>query len=245
MQATNRISRRTAILWMAVSGVLAQADTSIAATLLTFDEFNARAPGVQGQPVIDYFAAAGVTVTGDSLVVQDVRDFTDRGVEFTAPASRFNFLGGTKSPQNNTWTFPTPMTEVSFIRNSLITTGPGGTTHPEWQATAYDSAGLVLGTVGEDLIATFGNIPPTLFTLSGLPGRPIKSIQWHSDHHNFAGYGAVILDNVQLKPIPEPATLSLLTGGLFAIGWPRQRRRSGHPVLRRFTQHACILPHAR
>ncbi|RIK88317.1 MAG: hypothetical protein DCC67_00700 [Planctomycetota bacterium] len=166
--------------------------------LLDFEDFDAEAGPVTGQAVADYFSDHGVAVSGDGLSVLDVRNFTDQGVEFTVPASRTNFLGGTKSPQNNVWTFSKPMEEVSFVRNGLITTGPGGTTHPEWRAVARDAMGAVLGTVGEPLIATFGNEPPKTFTLTGGPNRSIKSIEWHSDNKNFAGYGAVILDDVLL-----------------------------------------------
>lgn len=210
-----------------VVAILGIPTLGLGATLLTFDEINALGGGVQGQPVVDYFAAANVQVTGDDLVIFDVREFTDHGVEFTVPASRFNFLGGSNSPQNNLWTFTTPMTEVSFVRNGLITTGPGGTTHPEWSAVARDAMGEILDSVGESLIATFGNEPPTTFTLSGLTKRPIHSIEWHSDHHNFAGYGAVILDNVRLTPIPEPAAGLMATIGVL-IGILRRSRRRMH-----------------
>jgi hypothetical protein len=225
----NRIIRHVGVSASAATAIILMGQAScLGATILNFDEFNARGAGVRGQPVADYFAAAGVMVTGDDLIIHDVRDFTDRGVEFTAPASRPNFLGGTKSPQNNVWTFPTPMTEVSFVRNALITTGPGGTTHPEWQAVARDAVGGVLGTVGESLIATFGNEPLRTFTLNGVLGQPIKTIEWHSDHHNFAGYGAVILDNVVLSPVPEPSAAAIFSVGLIAAirSWPRGGCRS-------------------
>jgi hypothetical protein len=167
---------------------------------LDFDSLSADPGGLTGQPVTDYFQSYGINVSGDTLAISDVRHFVNGVVEFTAPASRPNFLSGTRSPQTNVFTFSTPLNSLSFTRNALIVTGPSGTSHPEWRAWAIDVHGNFLSTVGEDLIRTFTSLPLERYILSG---PNIKYVLFHSDNHNFAGYGAVILDNFTMETAAE------------------------------------------
>ena len=192
-----------------------------ASIVINFDSIDASAGGVSGAILTSYFASFGITSSGDPWFVFDVRNFVDNGVEFTAPASRLNFLGGGVSPHTNTLSFATPLESLSFTRNALIVTGPGGTTHPQWSAKAYDAANNLLDSVGEPLIATFTNVPLTTFTLSG---PAIASVVFESDNLNFAGYGAVIFDDLTLTAVPESgwillSGLTLVCGVAYAGRW--------------------------
>jgi hypothetical protein len=196
-----------------------------ATEIIDFDDLDASTT-IVGASVATYLTNYGITVSGPDLSVFDVRNFTDGGVEFTAPASRLNFLGGSTSPQVNTLGFDQPLLSFSFTRNGLIVTGPGGTSHPRWSATAFDENGASLSTVGENLIATFMNISQKTFTLAG-PG--IASIVFDSDNLGFAGYGAIIMDDLTLVTVPEPSTAILAALAFICVrGHARVSRRLVH-----------------
>ncbi len=88
--------------------------------------------------------------------------------------------------------FDRPQATVSFNRSRLIA-GPSGITHPVWTATAQDTSGHVLSTVGEARIASYSDVPANRFTLTG---PEIKRVIFWGDDHGVDGFCNVVIDPI-------------------------------------------------
>jgi hypothetical protein len=151
----------------------------------------------------DYLANYGITITnmtaGTTVVIDNVVD--EYGGRSLKPSSSPNVLTqkGSNDPVSFTLSFETTYQSVRFTRVALIA-GETGVTFPEWRAEALDSSGKILDKVGEPLgygEKYYSDVPAQTFTLKG-PG--IKAVRFNSDNHHFAGFSALVFDDLILVP---------------------------------------------
>ena len=200
-------------------------EANAAPITLNFDAVSVPAFGVVD--ATSYLATFGVTLSnvtsGGQVVVRN-----DGGLpNFIAPPSPPNTLSVFSSvgqiPNTFTLNFPAPLTSLSFTRPQLLT-GPTGVTHPQWIATALNSLDVAVASVGQGLIASFADVPAQTFTLTG---TDIEKLRFDSNNFAFASTVAVVVDDLTLNPVPEPATLLLFgttAAGLGLARWIKRRR---------------------
>jgi hypothetical protein len=82
---------------------------------------------------------------------------------------------------------------VRFTRPGLI--AGTGITYPQWSAHAFDRSGKEVAVVAETLRSSFVNVPAASFQLEG---KDIASVHFVSDNHNFAAFGSVHVDDLEL-----------------------------------------------
>ncbi|MBI5237648.1 MAG: PEP-CTERM sorting domain-containing protein [Deltaproteobacteria bacterium] len=209
-----------------------QADAIPVTTTVNFDSFDALAGPVSGPAIYAYLAGFGITVSGETPSTAELKVFDDRwiygGVSIVAP-SLHNVLQLETPSIFNTYTlnFSAPLDSLSFTRPGLIGTGPSGTVYPWWRAHAFNSSGIELGVVGENLSGYWTNVPALTFTFIG---PDIASVRFDSDAYNFAAYRSMHLDDLTMttSTVPEPSTILLLGSGMagFAgMGLMKRRKR--------------------
>ncbi len=88
--------------------------------------------------------------------------------------------------------FSSPVSNVSFVRPEIVP-GPSGIITPQWTATAYDSSGKALGSVGESVASTYSAIPAANFNL---PQSGIASLVFSSNNNNYAALSNMPIDNL-------------------------------------------------
>ena len=199
-------------------GVPTQAD---ATTTVNFDAVNAGDGwGVAGSVRDDYLAGYGITLShitpGTDVYIN--AQSTSEWINTSSPPNvlRQLFLQGPNSYRMN---FASPLEELGFTRSGVDgDASPGGISYCEWTVSAYNSSDVLLGSAHEDMWFTYSDVPSAPFTLHG---PDIAYAVVASDNHYYAGYPAVVLDDIV---IPEPATMSLLAAGLGAL-WLKKRRR--------------------
>lgn len=120
---------------------------------------------------------------------------------------------GNNFGESYTLNFSQPLSTLSFEEAGYT----GNQLVAAWTATAYDSHGNVLSTVGQPLTSYFAPTPPQEFTLAG-PG--IASVAFYSNVQGVACCSLAIddLSSPQLTATPEPATVALFGVGLLALG---------------------------
>jgi len=171
--------------------------------VVNFDAVDAWTNSVEATPYLRSFGAtlSGVTPGTSVRIINNSTLYSGQAAVPTSPPNLFTQTG-LATAISFTIVFNTMAGEsfavgsVTFNRAMLLA-GPSGVTHPEWSAHAFDASGTEVATVGESLIASFVNVPAQTFTLSG-PG--IVSVRFDSDAHQFAGFGAVLIDDLVLQP---------------------------------------------
>ncbi|MDE1987269.1 MAG: hypothetical protein KGL29_08505 [Alphaproteobacteria bacterium] len=140
-------------------------------------------------------AQRGMTITStpDQPVCLETRDLLYGGAA-TGPSTRIDavFVQSGGHPCQYTVGWDSPVTEVRFTRSALKA-GPSGVTHPVWQATAYDSAGRQVATVGEAEIRSYSDVPSRAFTLDG---SGITHVVFWGDDRGVDGFCNVVLDSI-------------------------------------------------
>lgn len=165
--------------------------------VLNFDSLPTSPSG--SAPATSYLASYGITVqnatSGTSIIALN-SNIAYGGGGFRA-ASLPNVLTqtGSNAPVTFTLSFATPVSVVSFVRPFLIA-GPSGQVFPQWKATALNGT-TVVKSVGQALISSYTNVSAKTFTLSG--SSMITAVRIDSNSHYFAGYSAVLIDNLTLK----------------------------------------------
>jgi hypothetical protein len=196
--------------------VLAASSSLRADIVVNFDSLPAAglSGGLSGPLVTDYLASFGITLSnvtpGTAVTVYDLSGSDD----VIAP-SPFNIIAqaGSLDPISYTLNFALPQDHFSMTRAGFhpIT----GLALPEWQASAFDAGGNLLGTVGEPASSIYSDVPAEIFTLLG-PG--IKSVRIASDNGHFAAFGSALLDDFTLSTaVPEPSSLVLAVLGCVAV----------------------------
>jgi len=201
-------------------GVPTQAD---ATTTVNFDAVTAGGGwGVAGSVRDNYLAGYGITLSditpGTDVYIND--QSTSGWINTSSPPNvlRQLFLQG---PQSYRMNFASPLEELGFTRSGVDGDAyPGGISYCEWTVSAYNSSDVLLGSAHEDMWFTYSDVPSAPFTLHG---PDIAYAVVASDNHYYAGYPAVVLDDIV---VPEPATLCLLAlGGLGMLIRRRTARR--------------------
>jgi hypothetical protein len=164
--------------------------------VLNFDSINTSPSG--SASATSYLASNGVTISGATAgtsIVALNSEIAYGGQGFVA-SSLPNVLTqtGSNAPVVFTLNFAAPLSSVSFVRPFLIA-GPSGQVFPEWKATAYNGTTSV-ATHGQALISSYTNVSAVKFTFSG--SSDINSLTIHSNSYGYAGYSAVLIDNLTL-----------------------------------------------
>jgi probable HAF family extracellular repeat protein len=176
---------------------------------INFDVFDASA-GVGGSTLDHYLAGFGITLTstGAPVLISDDRAIYGGGI--VQATTGHNVLGqGSGNPVGYTLTFTNALSSFAFD-SVTENSGPSGSSYPIWSATAYDSSGHVIATVGEpeQIIWPGSSDPATHYVLSG---SNIASVTFNGDDHNFDGFSTVLTDTWVLTPQIAAATVSNFT----------------------------------
>ncbi len=183
-----------------------------------------------------YFASYGITVSGvapasvspDIILDSAVYDVCAPGNGCVVAASPSNvlelccFVDTQSSTGSFTLHFSQAVSNVSFVRPEIVP-GASGIITPAWTATAYDSSGNVLGSVGEGFDSTYSAIPAVTFSLldSG-----IASLTIASNNGGFAALSNIPIDNLQFNTAPEPESAASVGLGILALSFWALRVRS-------------------
>lgn len=197
----------------------------VEAAPITLDFDTVMVPAFGVVEASSYLATFGVTVSNVTSGGRVVLRNDGGGPNFIVPPSAPNTLSFASAvgqiPNTFTLNFPVPLSGLSFTRPQLLT-GPSGVTHPQWTATALNSVDVAVVSVGQDLIASFVDVPAQTFTLGG---TGIEKLRFDSNNFAFASTVAVVVDDLTLHPVPEPTTLLLVGTGAAGVGVVRWRRR--------------------
>lgn len=166
-----------------------------------------------------YLSNNGISVSsitsGTHLVIgNDLYYYNDAAVRAPSPPNTLTQVGS-NAPIQFTLTFATPLNGFSFERSALIAATSSGVSHPYWSATAFNSAGVQIGSsVGEDSFGSFSNVPAASFSLTG---PDIAAVRFNSENRG-TGFNAVVLDDFVLSyPTPTltsfTATPTTITAG--------------------------------
>jgi len=111
---------------------------------------------------------------------------------------------GTNGAVSYTLGFDRTYLAVSWKRTELLA-GSGGVLTPAWRAYAYDAQGNQVGTVGENQVASFTNLPARGFTLAG------SNIAWvtFTANNSLGTLASLPLDDLVLSTLPAGSDITL------------------------------------
>jgi len=204
-----------------------------AATItIDFEGVDTSGGPVSGGTLDTYLAGFGVTLA--NIVAPTNTVVADRdGVLSVYAASGVNFLdqqtGGATSRSYDV-VFGSTLDSFAFTRTAYFGATGSGLIYPAWSATAYDSGGGILASVGEAKTGTFNTpgspVPAKVFLLN-TPG--IAKVRFFGDHEGNAGRAAAAVDDFVLETstpaVPEPSTLVLFGLGMVGLGGYHLRRK--------------------
>lgn len=224
---THLLSKK-AILSLVGAIALTVSAQNASATTIDFDSIDASGGPVTGAVVTNYLASYGITASnltpGSNLYVADV---TGSDWSYLAEPSSPNILtlwGPNAYGNSFTLNFSNTVDDFSFsVSGFLGAYSPNGNILGDWTATAYDASDAALGSVGEPIIASYGDIPMQTYTL-GYSG--ISYITFSADAHGFAGQQMPLMDDFTFtSSVPEPGTLLLLGSGMAGLAITRRLRK--------------------
>ncbi len=185
------------------------------------------APGdtLTGAPLTNYLAGYGVTLSGmqsgEYAYVINLSPYP--AYQIPSPPNVFSAGGSPTGYNTLTLNFATPVDNFSFDRTGTFGLySPSGTVMGPWSAAAYNASNVSLGSVGNDWIATNGDVPIQSFTLAA---QGISYINFIGDSYNVAGFALPDIDNWTFTTVPEPATMLLLGLGLIGVAGIRRKLR--------------------
>ena len=203
------------------TNVVITVNSSASIVAINFDSLAPSPATGLDSALVSYLAGFGITVSnissGTRLAVIDEDAFYGGGV-VTASSPRNVFTQtGSNDPDSYTLGFSTPLTSFGLTRAGL-TAGSSGVTHPWWRARAFDSSGVELASVGEEILASYSNVPTRAFTLTAPSGSTISSVRIDSDNRHFAAFNTAVLDDFILTTsaatnTPPTVTLSAPANG--------------------------------
>jgi len=165
--------------------------------VVNFDSLIATKGPVTNGVLSNYLAGFGITVTNLSpataLAVENQAAINaGRAVAASSPPNLVTQIGS-RGPVSYTVSFTALLTNFGFTRPELLANP--FVSHPAWQATAFDAAGVALGQAGEGLIGSYTNVGAQAFLLSG-PG--IASVQFASQGSGLTTFNAMVADDFVL-----------------------------------------------
>jgi hypothetical protein len=191
--------KRAVLLGMVLLLVALMPPARAATVTLDFDSLPTAGGSLTGTAVTDYLAGFGITASNlTEGAVLGVVDLSNAG--FVVPPSSpnvFTLSGPTPFGHTFTLNFDPPVDNFSLTRAGYVgALSPSGNILGDWSAVAFDGTGRNLGTIGEPLISSFGDIPAQTFTISA---RGISSIVFTADAHGFAGQQMPYMDNISFS----------------------------------------------
>ena len=168
------------------------------ASIINFDSLNAAATSVSGAPLTSYFTNYGVTLSdttaGTTLIVQNQANILGGSVVEASSSPNVFTQTGPYDSMGFTMQFGQPLQSFQFTRPKLKTRA-SGITHPAWTAYAYDAAGTLVDSTGEDLIVSYTDVDSQVFVLQGVG---ITKVRFESSNRRYAAFNAVLLDDMIL-----------------------------------------------
>jgi hypothetical protein len=170
--------------------------------------------GLSTAQVVSRFAAAGITISWSPasspvMIIDYAMDNGGQGAQVDrklAAAGVRNLLKQADgNPVSFTLTFAHPVSSFTFTRAALYA-GPSGVTNPPWNAVARAPDGTTIGTVSEDEIRSFSDVPRRRFDFLPEPRiasqlRPkIASMTFSGDDHKVDGQSNVVIDDLLWCP---------------------------------------------
>lgn len=209
---------KQAIIGVVLTAVLLMAGFA-QAVVINFDVLDTSSGFVSGAGLDAYLAGFGVTITNASNGYPQVHNdalMYGGGVVGSPSAPNSLYSSGTASLPTS-YTLDIPLTNsFSFTFSAILV--PSSV--PQWSATALDSLGNPLASLGTSGLSCC-TFPATTYTLGG---TGISAVRFDGNGFNFAAWTGPIVDNVTFTPVPEPATLLLMGAGL--VGLMIWRRKS-------------------
>jgi len=200
------------------NGVTSDESTTVDITLVTtspitvnFDLVDTSGGLVSGTAVDTYLAGFGITVTDEGSITTDFTIFSHdndaRVFPTSAPNAFYRSFGN--EPYSYSLNFANTLDRFDFTR-SAYDTAPSGIAVSPWNAQAFDSNGVSLGTVGEGQQSFFSANPPVSFFFTG---PDIAKVTFFRDSQNtFSGIAQVPLDDLILtfsdSTIPDPPIIT-------------------------------------
>ncbi len=169
-------------------------------TLISFDALNAARGPVEGQTLNGYLAAYGAFLTGVSggttVAVESQQNIGGGAAVLAASTPNVLTQLGSNGPVQFALRFLPLLSQFGFTRPELLANP--FVSHPAWQVTALDGAGVVVGQVEEGEIDSSTNVAAREFSLSTSGGPGIASVIFSSQGSGLTTVNAMLLDNLVL-----------------------------------------------
>ncbi len=161
---------------------------------IDFDALDTSSGALSGEPVAVYLAGYGVSIVDAS---SGSRLSVNRGEGWLSEPSfpnSFTLIGPGAAGNSFTFSFSQDISDFSLVRAGFIGSGsPNGNLLGPWSASAFDASHQLLGTIGESLSFSYGDIPMQTFRLT-YPG--IRSVVFYGNALGQAGVQMPYIDDI-------------------------------------------------
>jgi hypothetical protein len=163
--------------------------------LADFDSVTADQEPIDAGPYLEGFGFGLTGVSAETRIVIAHEDLFYDGLALRA-ASPPNVMTqiGSNDPVSFTVTLCAPARRIRFARAKLIA-GPSGVIHPEWSAHGLDVAGAQIALASEPAVASYADVPATLFSLDTLG---MVAVRFDSSNEG-ATFSALVLDDFEVE----------------------------------------------
>jgi hypothetical protein len=171
-------------------------------TVVNFDTntLNTKLAPVEGAAVAKYLAGFGVSVAslspGTELAVESEHNIAGGAAVLAASPSNILTQTGSNGPVQFTLRFTNLLSQFGFTRPELLANP--FVSHPAWQVTAFDGAGVVVDQVAEAEIESSTNVGAAEFSLSQAGGPGIATVEFASEGTGLTTFNGMLVDNLIL-----------------------------------------------